>query len=314
MGGDADDMRIRTRLLLFPIITLIFLLVTLAVISVGLAGQKSALDNLYANRLKGYATCSTIYQDILSYHFGLYKVISWSAGGHDAGDIKKLVFSQEAILGRVVEAITEAAMSQGLDVKEKSLYSTAKAQVEEYRQSSNQVLDVAGMNVARADALMDTAEDKMSAFEGSLASLQSEESVLAEAAYQSAARSADFTRILILLIIALSMAASLTVSLLVSRQIMRPLHALGRRAKDISKGTGDLTQKLTVESRDELGELGASFNEFISKIDGSITHVKAVSGSSREIGSMLSRIALDTSSDTIEISETVNSAKRVSRN
>ncbi|MCG8566927.1 MAG: methyl-accepting chemotaxis protein [Desulfobacterales bacterium] len=50
------------------------------------------------------------------------------------------------------------------------------------------------------------------------------------------------------------------------RLIIRPINAVVLGLKDISQGEGDLTQRLEVNSKDELGRLALIFNQFIEKL------------------------------------------------
>jgi len=52
----------------------------------------------------------------------------------------------------------------------------------------------------------------------------------------------------------------------ISSNMVRPLKAVTAMLKDISEGEGDLTQRLTVTSQDEVGKLATYFNEFTAKI------------------------------------------------
>ncbi len=57
--------------------------------------------------------------------------------------------------------------------------------------------------------------------------------------------------------------------------LMRPIRKLSLTIKDIARGKGDLTQRLNVESQDEIGQLSEYFNEFMEKIQHSIRDVKS---------------------------------------
>ncbi|QXH53244.1 methyl-accepting chemotaxis protein [Pseudomonas fakonensis] len=57
--------------------------------------------------------------------------------------------------------------------------------------------------------------------------------------------------------------------------LMRPLTTMGRAMRDIAEGEGDLTRRLSVEQKDEFGELATSFNRFVERIHASITEVSS---------------------------------------
>ncbi|EKE77456.1 methyl-accepting chemotaxis protein [Gallaecimonas xiamenensis] len=60
--------------------------------------------------------------------------------------------------------------------------------------------------------------------------------------------------------------------------INSPLQQLLANLDDISQGEGDLTRRLSVQSRDELGRLADAFNRFVAKIHQSIGDVAGVTG------------------------------------
>ena len=59
--------------------------------------------------------------------------------------------------------------------------------------------------------------------------------------------------------------------------LTKPLIETKNILKDISHGKGDLTQKISVNSKDEIGELGEYFNLFIDKLNGMMLQVKNTS-------------------------------------
>ncbi|PZW97985.1 methyl-accepting chemotaxis protein [Pseudomonas sp. 478] len=58
-------------------------------------------------------------------------------------------------------------------------------------------------------------------------------------------------------------------------RITRPLQVLTRVMEDISLGEGDLTRRLEVQSRDEIGQLATAFNRFVERIHQSIREVSS---------------------------------------
>jgi methyl-accepting chemotaxis protein len=60
-----------------------------------------------------------------------------------------------------------------------------------------------------------------------------------------------------------------------AQRITRPLQVLTRVMEDISLGEGDLTRRLAVQSRDEIGQLATAFNRFVERIHQSIREVSS---------------------------------------
>jgi len=63
------------------------------------------------------------------------------------------------------------------------------------------------------------------------------------------------------------------VALVIGRSITVPVNGVTRMLKDISEGEGDLTMRLEVKSKDEIGELSGYFNRFVEKLQGIIVSI-----------------------------------------
>jgi len=80
------------------------------------------------------------------------------------------------------------------------------------------------------------------------------------------------------IIVAIGIAAFLVFSYFLVRAITKPLHQVVAGLKDIAEGEGDLTNRLDVQSQDEMGELAKWFNVFIEKIQVVIRDVSQNAG------------------------------------
>jgi methyl-accepting chemotaxis protein len=78
------------------------------------------------------------------------------------------------------------------------------------------------------------------------------------------------------------LALSILLALLVSRTVTEPIREVVNSIRDIAQGEGDLTRRLPIHGKNEIGELGEWFNTFISKLHGIINQV---SGSSLQLAS-----------------------------
>ena len=99
--------------------------------------------------------------------------------------------------------------------------------------------------------------------------------------------------------------------LFAARAIVRPINAAVAGLKDIAQGEGDLTMRLAVSTRDEVGELARWFNVFIEKLQGIIKDiaggVETLSSSSTEL-SAISEQMTQGITDATDKSNTVSAA------
>ena len=65
-------------------------------------------------------------------------------------------------------------------------------------------------------------------------------------------------------------------ALIAANNMVKPIQNMVQNLDDIAKGEGDLTKRLEVHSNDEIGQLGNSFNVFVSKLHSIITNVADV--------------------------------------
>jgi methyl-accepting chemotaxis protein len=82
----------------------------------------------------------------------------------------------------------------------------------------------------------------------------------------------------------------LVLGFFVSRGITVPINKAVARLKDIAEGEGDLTQRLEVDTRDELGEMATWFNTFLQNLQGMIKDIASntvtLSNSSTELSAI----------------------------
>ncbi|MGF6400177.1 methyl-accepting chemotaxis protein [Pseudomonas frederiksbergensis] len=77
-------------------------------------------------------------------------------------------------------------------------------------------------------------------------------------------------------------------AVLMSNSILSPLQMLKANLDDMAAGDGDLTHRLPVTSKDELGQLAFSFNRFVEKIH---ALVRQVAGTTTQLSSLVSDVA-----------------------
>jgi methyl-accepting chemotaxis protein len=104
-------------------------------------------------------------------------------------------------------------------------------------------------------------------------------------------------------------AAALAFVWLLSIMFGRPVKALVDRIKDIAQGEGDLTQRIPVNSQDEVGQLGTWFNTFVAKIHDIILEV---SGSAQDVASAATQIAASSEEMAVGMNEQSQQVNQIS--
>ncbi|WP_404415575.1 methyl-accepting chemotaxis protein [Marinospirillum sp.] len=122
---------------------------------------------------------------------------------------------------------------------------------------------------------------------------------LAQASSTEAASTTDqqtFMQLVQLLVLIL---AFLLAGILAPKLLVGPIEFLRNRMRDVAQGEGDLTARIQVSSKDELGQVAAAFNQVMEKLHQSISVVKTVND---EVVKR-TRLLHDTAASNIELTE-----------
>jgi len=141
--------------------------------------------------------------------------------------------------------------------------------------------------IRNVEAELGTQADVFRRIENSIRAIDIENSQNSEGLF--AAIKNSFSQIIIALVV-VSLVGTL-LNVLLSRSISGTLSRLTALVKDLAAGEGDLTVRLDLNSKDEIGELAGWFNAFIEKIHAIIKEVAGNAGHLDNSSSELSGIA-----------------------
>jgi len=104
-------------------------------------------------------------------------------------------------------------------------------------------------------------------------------------------------------------AIGLAVVWMVSRAIAAPVARAAALLGEIADGKGDLTRRMPVETRDEVGALASAFNRFVSSLNRTMHEVRgstvAIAGASGEIAAGNGDLSMRTEQQSISLEQTV---------
>jgi len=110
----------------------------------------------------------------------------------------------------------------------------------------------------------------------------------------------------------------LTIYAFVSYFVGKPLKNITHMARDISDGEGDLTARINVGTKDELGELAGSFNTFIETLQRTIQAIRGdagkVNASSADLSSLSTEMSVSARSVSDRSNAVTDSAAELSAN
>ncbi|SFP04447.1 methyl-accepting chemotaxis protein [Hydrogenimonas thermophila] len=97
--------------------------------------------------------------------------------------------------------------------------------------------------------------------------------------------------------------------LLLKKYILTPLNNMKAIAKDLADGDGDLTKRLNIHSKDEIGEVSQYIDLFIEKIQSTVSEAKHSANENSTISSKLSIISNNIEKKTEEELNIINEVK-----
>ncbi|HBM09816.1 methyl-accepting chemotaxis protein [Pseudomonas sp. Choline-3u-10] len=190
------------------------------------------------------------------------------------------------------KATLQTLLGESQDPTRRSLSEAAIQALGDYAQAFEQVVVVINARNAAVNDILDKQGPLMAQ-----SSIELRESVFASLREQGQAVEADVqqTEQSIIITALIATIVGLAVAYVVMRGIVVPIQQTNAMLKDIAEGEGDLTRRITVTSRDEIGQLGSNFNAFVSKLQNVIGNIAGATAQLATAAEQLSAVTVQTS-------------------
>jgi methyl-accepting chemotaxis protein len=203
----------------------------------------------------------------------------------------------------VAQGIIDEYAKNDLDPDEKNTYDTLQSLMTAYKSNIDSAIELVKAGDGKGLMLkLNGSNSQKKALEDAILGLVAFQTKKSQDQYEAADKSFTFSRNLTLGLIVFSMILAMVFGTLLTRIIARPINQVKNKLAEISNAGGDLTQRLAVHSRDEVGQLAKEFNSMMDSIQGIIrevlNHSKLVAETSHE----LTERAVKTSQASEEIS------------
>ena len=272
MSNFFNNLKLRKKILLAPVIVLVFLFILGAGTLYSLLMQQAALDDIFNNRFKGYQNSAKLLNDLSTVQGSIGRVINWVAVGHDMTEVDRLIKKQIATMEEDVQLIRKTLKNEDLGSAEKKLYQEAMAKLLEFQKAATKVLELAPTGAGAVYAAV--ADQKYDALNKIVSNLHTLENKLSNQNYAQSITNFNITVTLFLIIFIAAVILSIVVSMFVTRMILKPIQetiAVMQKLAD-----GDLTQNIDRESQDEIGDLVASVNTMRTKMGSAVGHAMEI--------------------------------------
>ena len=295
---------------------LVLVALTVVVGGVGIVRMSEMADQgdyMYRDTLQPLVWLGTVETQVNDAQVQVYNVLDALRSGESAdGPLSELdeSFAEVATLMEKYEATDMTGRQETVDQFD--------AAWSEYRTSIQDGLlpAVAAGDLAAAEAAQAEAAGAASASDDAVERLNEIEGEFAEETFNTQTATASSARTTLLVAIALAFAAAVALGLFIARMIASPLK---KTVEVLDKAAdGDLTVRLEVESRDEVGRAGEALNRMLAKTSEVISAIGGnavlLAGSSEELSAVSQQLGASAEETTVQSSTASAAAEQVSAN
>ncbi|OPY77467.1 MAG: Methyl-accepting chemotaxis protein CtpH [Syntrophorhabdus sp. PtaU1.Bin058] len=304
------NLKMSKKLLLSPLCVMALLIIFGIVSYMGNLNQKSAINDIFNNRFKGYQASAKVSNDLANVHANVYKVISWANAQYDASRIDRIGKEQLSTVDNALEVVKTIVASKGVTKEQKKLYQEATDQIGEYKKAIQSVIELASTDLNSATMFMSTSDDAFQILNKTLQNLLVVENKLSKESYDFSQKS--FVRVLIVsvAVMVIAVVLSLCISIFMAKLILKPISGTVEVIEEISRG--DLTKRIDISGTDEIGEMGRHFNVFVDTLHDTIMQVAKSSNEVSSAATMLDGAAEQMAAGVEEAATQVNSVATAS--
>jgi len=234
-----------------------------------------AMEDIFNNRFKAYQDTTDIIKKVANIHANIYKVISWANAKYEDQKIKALADEQQAVLNNTIELVQNILKSSSTTAEEKALFQRTHDDLLEYQKPAVGVITVGTSDLSVATMFMGTTDDKYQTLNQTLEELLTLEKKLSKEKYDASVSSFNSVMRTYIIVLVIAIVLAVLINLFITRLITRPIKETIEVIKKVAEG--DLTQEIDMDSKDEIGDLVASFNTMRIKMGDAVGQSMSIS-------------------------------------
>jgi methyl-accepting chemotaxis protein len=252
MTAIISNLKMNWKIMISPIVVMVFMLIIAAMAYRGMANQNSALDDIFTVRFQTYQDASQLITQITTINKDVYRLVGFANSGTDASKIDAMGKDLLKALGNARELVKNT-LARPLDAKEKTLLEGTLKAIEPYESTLSQVIQMATADASLAVTLTLHVENRYQTLSGNLQELLAHEQQLSRRQHDSAGDAFALVTRAFLITLAVAIVLSFLVNIALTNLITRPLKQTVGVIQEIADG--DLTREIRLDSKDEIGDL-----------------------------------------------------------
>lgn len=279
-------MNIRQKVLVAPVIACLFLVVLGVLTLTALRQEHHALESIYSERFKQFATASAEFKAIYRIHANTYRVFTWLSNLSDE-QVNSASKEIAASVEKATVAMKRLASNPSLLPEEQAALTATINTLQAYGKQVNDALDMASMDPNVGMASMQTADETFHKLDDEFEKLVALESTLSQQEYERAGARSQQTTVMAAVLLIIALTTAVAISLIMARRIVSSVNLLRSTIVGIQQ-SNDLTQRAVVMENDEIGQMSTAFNHLLDSFK-SIIH--RVTDSASEVSSWAHKVS-----------------------
>lgn len=285
---------IGARIYSILVVLLISFIVYNVIANLGLKQAKTSIENLSSNYMEMQKYNEVISKNIAELRM-YSNIMALSENNSSSDSITKTVSACISETNIALHKMTELA--EGLnnselltalstyDVQARKLEENVLTVAEAYKSGELRLASIQNSVVTSSSSTLEGYQD---IFTNTLTTIATEEAT-------ASSKSVDFVQKITLVVNVIILGIEIVVMIIISRAVIKPTKTatkhLNQIISGIESGEGNLTDRLVVKSKDEIGQLSAGINAFIEQLQGIMIKLRNSSeGMDRQVASINSNI------------------------
>lgn len=290
--GFFKNLKTRTKVLLIFVPVALLFIVQAATVSFFIRGLNADVREMEETRIETVLSLNAFLQE-LSANQQRYQLLADQDNPEiPFEDLVYEVFEAEERLQAELSRVEEVLGSGAAGEDSVQLLSELKTQFERYNRANRTVTATFSLYNEMEETIQALIEREQQAMRDSIAAIRAESATLIR---------------LTVIVSTVVVLISLTLAFWLGTSLRRPIRAVASELENMAQGRGDLTERLDIDSKDEVGRVASGFNEFADTLARMIGNLKSSVETLNESGEALAANAEQTAASVNQINSSVQS-------